>query len=124
MDIRLLLAIVTGVGVTGVACAPTRSTQACEDYGLDAAQVASMSSLEQLPPDSVVSALLTWAGGIPAGAVDSLKARNADVFYVFHYQPAILVTATVAVLRELLAWDSSIQLSLGAPTTLAVDGCP
>jgi hypothetical protein len=69
-------------------------------------------SLDSIPADSLVSALLAWDGGVPRGKGDELRALGVEVVYEFQFQPAILVGATGVQLRTLAASDPTVEIKI------------
>lgn len=101
------------VGVLALGCG-SEPTGACEPVFEPAQTMA----LEDLPEDTVVVAALVWHEEAPPPA-DSLTSRGIVVIHVFHYQPAMLVSASVGTLREYAA-DEGVEVSLGTAVFLNV----
>lgn len=79
-------------------------------------------TLETVPADSSVLALLAWDSTVPDGAGSRARDLGMTVLHEFHFQPRILVRGTGAQLRRYVLADTTAAVRFGAEGTL--DACP
>lgn len=75
--------------------------------------------LEDVPNDSVISAIVRWESSIPEGAVDQVRLNVLEIIHVFRYQPAVLFEASGEQVRNVAGLFPDAIVHLGAPGTTA-----
>lgn len=105
-------------GLVAVASCGAGATGPCEGGDPGVATQETAVTLDQIPDDSLIGPVLYWSGGVSAGTVSKLQEMDIEVIHVFHFQPAILVGATGAQLREFVAQDTTVEVQFGATVFL------
>jgi hypothetical protein len=88
--------------LAAAACTSVVEQQACDPPAMDLVPTIGR-SLDSVPADSVVTAMIRWVANGPADPVAWLEAHGAQVLHRFHYQPWILFAMKAGPLRELAA---------------------
>ena len=117
MRFEILLSVLVSASL---ACDGERSVDPCSEPLL-LAEPSPVVDLDSIPGDSLVGALLSWTdGSVPPGEAARLRAMDIEIVHEFHFQPLILVYASVNQLQALARGDSTLVIKITWPTPAGI----